>query len=63
MDNNVPPYHGNQLAARMQAMTTGGAPILLRVLPEGSHDRGSGEAYWKTIAEMQLFLEEFLRED
>lgn len=63
MDNNVPPYHGKKLAARMQAMTTGGAPILLRVLPEGSHDRGSGEAYWKTIAEMQLFLEEFLRED
>ena len=60
MDNNVPPYHGKKLAARMQAETTGDAPILLRVLAEGSHDRGKGEAYWQTIAEMQCFLEEHL---
>lgn len=55
-DNNVPPYHGKKLAARMQEMTTGGAPVLLRVLADGSHDRGKGEDYWRTISEMQLFL-------
>lgn len=57
MDNNVPPYHGKKFAARMQAATTGDAPILLRVLAEGSHDRGKGEVYYRTIAEMQLFLQ------
>lgn len=59
-DNNVPPYHGKKFAAKMQAMNKSGAPILLRVLAEGSHDRGSGEVYWKTIAEMQLFAEKAL---
>ena len=62
LDNNVPPYHGKKLAARMQAMNTGNAPVLLRVLAEGSHDRGKGEAYWRTIAEMQLFLEHYLKD-
>lgn len=61
MDNNVPPYHGKKFAARMQAMNTSDHPILLRVLAEGSHDRGKGEVYWKTIAEMQLFLEQHLK--
>lgn len=59
-DNNVPPYHGKKFAARMQNMTIGDAPILLRVLAKGAHDRGSGEVYWKTIAEMQLFIEKAL---
>ena len=63
LDNNVPPYHGKKLAARMQAETTGSAPILLRVLAEGSHDRGKGEVFWQTIAEMQCFLEEHLMKD
>ena len=45
----------------MQAMNTSDHPILLRVLAEGSHDRGKGEVYWKTIAEMQLFLEQHLK--
>ena len=61
MDNNVPPYHGKKLAARMQAMNTSDNPILLRVLAQGSHDRGQGEVYWKTIGEMQLFLEQHLK--
>lgn len=60
-DNNVPPYHGKKFAARMQASTTGDAPILLRVLAEGSHDRGKGEVFYRTIAEMQLFLQMALR--
>ena len=60
LDNNVPPYHGKKLAARMQAKTTGDAPILLRVLAEGSHDRGKGEVFWQTAAEMQCFLEKYL---
>lgn len=59
-DNNVPPYHGKKFAARMQAENQSGNPILLRVLAEGSHDRGSGEVFWRTLAEMQVFLEEAL---
>lgn len=61
-DNNVPPYHGKKFAARMQAENQSDHPILLRVLAEGSHDRGSGEVYWRTIAEMQLFLKRALLE-
>ena len=57
-DNNVPPYHGKKFAAKMQAMNQSDAPILLRVLAEGSHDRGKGEKFWETIAEMRLFMEE-----
>ncbi|MCC8101039.1 MAG: prolyl oligopeptidase family serine peptidase [Clostridiales bacterium] len=63
MDNNVPPYHGKKFAARMQANNQSDNPVLLRVLAKGSHDRGQGEAFWKTIAEMQLFLERFLKGD
>ena len=61
LDNNVPPYHGKKFAARMQAENQSDNPILLRVLAEGSHDRGKGEVFWRTVAEMQLFLEEHLR--
>lgn len=60
MDNNVPPYHGKKFAARMQAENQSEHPILLRVLAEGSHDRGKGEVFWKTISEMHLFLEHAL---
>lgn len=56
LDNNVPPYHGKKFAARMQKANRSENPILLRVLAEGSHDRGKGEVYWQTIAEMHLFL-------
>lgn len=59
-DNNVPPYHGKKFAAKMQDMNIGEEPLLFRVLKEGAHDRGAGEVYWRTIAEMQLFLEEHL---
>ena len=61
LDNNVPPYHGKKFAARMQALNQSDNPILLRVLAEGSHDRGRGDAYWQTIAEMQLFLKYVLK--
>lgn len=59
-DNNVPPYHGKKFAARMQQSNQSDNPILLRVLAKGSHDRGSGEAYWQTIAEAQLFVKKAL---
>lgn len=62
-DNNVPPYHGKKFAAKMQAMNQGTQPILLRVLEKGAHDRGSGDVYWQTIAEMQLFVEKAMKED
>lgn len=59
-DNNVPPYHGKKFAARLQEENQSHNPILLRVLKEGSHDRGRGEVYWETIAQMQLFVEKAL---
>ena len=59
-DNNVPPYHGKSFAATMQEKNTSDNPILLRVLKEGSHDRGQGEVYWQTIAEMRVFIETFI---
>lgn len=65
MDNNVPPYHGKKFAAALQQATAGG-PVLLRVLPYGSHDRGAGEYFYRTAAEMQVFMETSLgmrRED
>ena len=62
-DNNVPPYHGKKFAARMQAANQSDSPILLRVLAEGSHDRGRGEVFWRTIAEMQVFLETALMKE
>lgn len=57
-DNNVPPYHGKSFAARMQDNPNNENPALLRVLKLGAHDRGQGEDFWKTIAEMQLFIAE-----
>lgn len=59
-DNNVPPYHGKSFAARMQVNPNNENPVLLRVLKLGAHDRGQGEAFWQTISEMQLFIEEQL---
>ena len=58
-DNNVPPYHGKKFAAKLQALGTGG-PTLLRVLAEGAHNRGQGDVMFKTMAEMQLFMEKHL---
>lgn len=55
-DNNVPPYHGKKMAARLQQYNTSDHPILLRVLAKGSHDRGKGETYIQTISEMQTFM-------
>lgn len=59
-DNNVPPYHGKKFAARLQELNQSDAPILLRVLKDGSHDRGAGEVFWRTTAEMQLFADEYI---
>ena len=55
MDNNVPPYHGKKFAAALQE-AGGPNPVLLRVLPMGSHDRGTGETCLRTTAEMEVFL-------
>lgn len=63
LDNNVPPYHGKKFAAMMQSKNQSDKPILLRVLAEGSHDRGRGEVYWRTIAEMHIFIRKALKED
>ncbi len=60
MDNNVPPYHGKKFAARMQELNRSDEPVLLRVLAEGGHDRGQGEIFFRTIGEMQVFLEHYL---
>ena len=62
-DNNVPPYHGKSFAATMQENNTSDNPILLRVLKLGSHDRGQGEVFWKTIAEMHVFIDKALKID
>ncbi len=56
-DNNVPPYHGKKMAARLQQWNTSNNPILLRVLATGSHDRGKGDEFIKTVTEMQTFIE------
>lgn len=60
LDNNVPPYHGKKFAASMQAHNQNTTPILLRVLAKGAHNRGYGDDYWQTAAEMQLFIEKNL---
>lgn len=63
LDNNVPPYHGKKFAARMQREASPANPCVLRVLARGAHDRGEGDAYWRTVAEMQCFLEHGLGMD
>ncbi len=56
-DNNVPPYHGKSFAATLQEKNQSDNPVLLRVLEKGSHDRGQGEVFWQTLAEMRAFME------
>lgn len=56
MDNNVPAYHAKKFAAKMQKLQ-GKRPVLLRVLPYGSHDQGVGEYFHRTIAEMRTFID------
>ena len=60
-DNNVPPYHGKSFAATMQEHNQSDNPILLRVLELGSHDRGQGDVFWRTVAEMHVFMEKNLK--
>lgn len=60
LDNNVPPYHAKKFAARVQELNESGAPVLLRVLAKGAHDRGSGDVMHQTAAEMQAFISYFL---
>lgn len=62
-DNNVPPYHGKKMAARLQECNQSENPILLRVLAKGSHDRGKGEVHFDTISEMQSFIDWALKEN
>ncbi len=61
-DNNVPPYHAKKFAAKMQELNRN-APCLLRVLARGSHDLGTGDVFYRTSAEMQLFAERALGMD
>lgn len=60
VDDNVPPYHGKKLTALLQASTTSQNPVLLRTNPDSGHGLGTGEAYWRTFAEIQLFIEQNL---
>jgi len=60
LDNNVPPHHAKKFSALMQELNQSDTPILLRVLPQGAHDRGTGETLYKTTAEMQSFILHFL---
>lgn len=60
-DNNVPPYHAKKFAAKMQELNLSENPMLLRVLAEGSHDRGKGDVMYKTCAEMQTFIAKALK--
>ena len=62
-DNNVPPYHGKKLAARLQSNNQADTPVLLRVLATGSHDRGKGEEWYQTTAEMYTFIANALHLD
>ena len=61
-DNNVPCYHGEKFAVRMQAEASQEHPVLLEVLPHGSHNRGVGDEYWLNIAQIQTFIEICLQE-
>ena len=56
----MPPYHGKSFAATLQEKNQSDNPILLRVLEKGSHDRGQGETFWQTIAEMHVFIDKAL---
>lgn len=56
-DNNVPPYHGKKFAVRLQHDADEAHPVLLTVLAHGSHNRGVGDEYYRTIAQMQVFIE------
>ena len=60
-DNNVPPYHGKKFAAKLQECQTGEAPILLKVLKNGGHNRGTGEDRYDTFAQFIVFIREQLR--
>jgi len=41
-DPRVDPYHSRKMAARLQAATTSGRPILLRTTDKAGHGMGSG---------------------
>ncbi len=48
-DGRVNPYHSRKMAARLQAATTSGAPVLLRI--SGSSGHGMGTALSESIAQ------------
>lgn len=40
-DGRVDPYHSRKMAARLQAATTSGKPVLLRISPDTGHGQGT----------------------
>ena len=57
MDNNVPPYHGKKFGVRLQAEADPANPVLLTVLPHGSHNRGTGDEFFRNVAMIRVFIE------
>jgi prolyl oligopeptidase len=56
-DPRVEPWESAKMAARLQAATSSGKPVLLRVDYGGGHDEGSGEdESRKTLADAWSFL-------
>ncbi len=63
-DNNVPAYHSKKFAAKLQQIYQGNIqaenksenPILLRILADGGHNRGTGEVMYRTFSELQGFI-------
>ena len=56
-DNNVPPYHGKKFGVRLQHAADEIHPVLLTVLPHGSHNRGIGDEYYMNVSRIQAFIE------
>ena len=55
-DPRVDPWQVAKMAARLQAATSGGRPILLRVDAEGGHSGSTASANITAIADEQAFL-------
>jgi prolyl oligopeptidase len=59
-DPRCPPWHGRKLAARMQAASSGSAPILLRVRAGAGHGAVGREEQVRQSAEVLAFFAEYL---
>jgi prolyl oligopeptidase len=56
-DPRVDPWEPAKMTARLQAATTSGKPVLLRVDYGGGHGGGSGEKQvWESLADSWSFL-------